>query len=474
MPSMDLAAAQDERKLRPAPRPERFTPWVVGGALFLQTLDATIVATALPTMARALDEPTIRLNSTITIYLLASAIFIPISGWLADRFGSKAVFRTSILVFTAASVLCGLAPNLEALLAARFLQGAAAAMITPVGRLLIVQRHDKADLVRAMAFLGIPIVVGPVVGPPLGGFIVQYFTWNWIFFVNIPIGLAMALLVERLISDIRSDGPKDFDFRGFLISAAGAALLVYGLSLASEPGSPASVWLLAVAAGAALGAGYVFHAKSRAGAILDLNVLRTPTFRIALVGSVALRLGSGATPFLLALLLQLQFGMDPLSSGLVTLTIAAAALLMKTTAQPIIKRFGYKRVLVTNTIITAATLMLWGAFQPGTPLLLMIILLLIGGFFRSLQFTSLNTLIFADLHAAQVSRGSSLASMMQQLADSVGIAVCAIILSIAAESAVSDSLAISICFVFLGAANLLALPLFLRMPSTTGDAVRGR
>lgn len=425
-------------------------------------------------MARALDEPTIRLNSTITIYLLASAIFIPISGWLADRYGSKAVFRSAILVFTAASVLCGLSPTLEALLAARFLQGAAAAMITPIGRLLIVERHDKADLVRAMAFLGIPIVVGPVVGPPLGGFIVQYFTWNWIFFVNVPIGLTMAFLVHRLISDIPREEPKTFDLLGFLVSGFGAATLVYGLSLAAEPGSPQPLAVFAIAAGLILGAGYVLHARGRADAILDLRVIQTHTFRIALIGSAVLRLGSGATPFLLALLLQLQFGMDPLSSGLVTLTIAVAALLMKTTAQPIIKRFGYKRVLVVNTLITAATLMAWGAFTPQTPLPLMIAALLIGGFFRSLQFTSLNTLIFADLQISQVSRASSLAATVQQLSESVGIAVCAIILSVAAGMAVADSSAISICFIFLGAANLAALPLYLRMPSTAGDDVRGR
>lgn len=465
---------EEKAPVRPPLRPERLTPWVVGGAIFLQTLDATIVATALPTMARDLNEPTIRLNSTITVYLLASAIFIPISGWLADRFGSKAVFRSAILVFTAASVLCGLSPNLEALLAARFLQGAAAAMITPIGRLLIVERHDKSDLVRAMAFLGIPIVVGPVVGPPLGGFIVQYFTWNWIFFVNIPIGLAMAFLVHRLITDVPRDGPKSFDLLGFVISGFGAAAFVYGLSLAAEPGSPRTVAMLAIALGLVLGASFVFHARGRSDALLDLGVFRTHTFRVALIGSAVVRLGSGATPFLLALLLQLQFGMNPFSSGLVTLTIAAAALLMKTTAQPIIKRFGYKRVLIVNTLITSGTLMLWGAFTPGTPLPLMIAALLVGGFFRSLLFTSLNTLIFADLTSAQISRASSLAATIQQLSESVGIAVCAIILSVAASIAIADSIAISICFIFLGAANVAALPLYLRMPSTAGDDVRGR
>jgi EmrB/QacA subfamily drug resistance transporter len=453
---------------------ESLTPWIIGGALFLQTLDATIVTTALPTMARALNEPAIRLNSIITAYLLASAIFIPISGWLADRFGSKPVFRVAILAFTFASLLCGLATTLETLLVARFFQGAAAAMITPVGRLLIVQHHASSDLLKAMASLGIPIVTGPVVGPPLGGLIVQYFSWHWIFLVNIPIGLVMAFLVQRFISDVPSEGVRPLDVRGFLLSGIGAALFVYGLSVASEQGSSLIVSFAAVAAGAMLTIIFVVHARRSSAPILDLSVLRADTFRAALVGSILLRMGAGASLFLLALLLQLQFDMTPLGSGLVTLTVAIAALIMKTTAQPIIKRLGYKRVLIANGVIVSAMLAAWGLLHANTPMSVVVAALLAGGFFRSLQFTALNTLIFADVSSAGLSRASSLAATIQQLADGVGIAVCAIILSIAATHGLDGTLAISMCFAFLSVAHLAALPSFLALDRAAGDALRGR
>lgn len=455
---------------------ERFAPWIVGSALFLITLDATIVSTALPTMAREFDEPILRLNRTITFYLMATAVFIPISGWLADQFGSKAVFQGALIGFILTSALCAAAPDLTSLVMARCLQGATAALITPVGRVLILQRHAKADLIRAMATLGIPIVLGPVVGPPLGGFFVEYLSWQWIFLVNIPVGALAVWLVRRFITDAPAQARTPIDLAGFFLSGLSVASLVYGLAMGAEADAPLLNWLLPLLVGAALAALFVVHARRHAHPVMNLDVLSIDTFSYALIGGSLLRIGVSASAFLLALMLQLEFGLSPLNAGLIALTSAAAALMMKTTAHSILKRFGYRRALIVNTFLICTSLISWGLLRDGTPLLLVIAVLFTGGFVRSLQFTALNTLAFADLASSQLSKASGLSAALQQLADSVGVGICAIILVHTAQHQGPDGQsvgAISACFYFLAAVNLLALPFFFRLRANAGDELRG-
>lgn len=459
------------------PNAERFAPWIVGSALFLITLDATIVSTALPTMAREFGEPILRLNGTITFYLMATAVFIPISGWLADRFGSKAVFQGALIGFIVTSALCAAAPDLISLVVARSLQGATAALITPVGRVVILQRHAKADLIRAMATLGIPIVLGPVVGPPLGGFFVQYLSWQWIFLINIPIGILAVWLVHRFIADAPAQARTPVDLVGFVLSGLSIASLVYGLAMGAETDAPVLHWLMPLLVGAALAALFVLHARRHVHPVMNLDVLAIDTFSYALIGGSLLRIGVTASVFVLALMLQLEFGLSPLNSGLVALTSAAAALMMKTTAQSILKRFGYRRALIFNTLLICLSLISWGLLRAGTPILLVIAVLFAGGFVRSLQFTALNTLAFADLAPHQVSKASGLSAAVQQLADSVGVGVCAIILAhtVQHDGPGGQSVgAISACFYFLAAVNLLALPFFVRLRANAGDELRGK
>ena len=364
-------------------------PMIIGCALFMQTLDATVISNALPTMARSLHEDPVTLNLAITSYLLASAVFLPISGWAADRFGAKQVFRIAIVLFALASLGCGVAQNLPELVAARMIQGMAGAMMAPVGRLVLLRSVPKSELVRAMSWLTMPAMLGPILGPPIGGFIVTFASWRWIFFINIPIGILGVALVSVFISNIREENPPPLDLRGFILTGFGLAGLVYGFENLGRGMLPFTVVAAMLLGGLVCLAIYARHARRTPHAILDLELLKIPTFMASTVGGAFLRMGMGATPFLLALLLQMGFGMSAFSAGLITFAGGAGALVMKATARPIISRFGFKTVLVVNTVITALSFMSYSLFQASTWPGLLIGIMLIGGFFRSLQFTAL-------------------------------------------------------------------------------------
>ncbi|MGH7837514.1 MAG: MFS transporter, partial [Candidatus Binataceae bacterium] len=396
-------------------------PTIVGCALFMQTLDSTVIATALPVIARSMGQNPIRLNLAITSYLLSLAVFIPISGWAADRFGARTVFRLAIALFTLGSILCGLSSTLTELVLARVVQGFGGAMMVPVGRLVVLRIVPKSRLVEAMSWLTIPAVLGPVFGPPVGGFIVTYSSWRWIFFMNVPIAILGVILVTLYIPDIRQEETIPLDFRGFVLTGLGLAGLVFGFETLGRAMLPASVVLTVMTTGVVCTVLYLWHSRRVANPIVDLTLMRIPTFAASVLGGGLARMGIGALPFLLAMLLQIVFGLTPFASGLITFTSAIGALTMKFTVSPIVRRFGFRSVLIGNGIISAILLISYAAFRPGFPTSLMIATLLAGGFFRSLQFTALNTVAYADISQPLMSRATTLSSMAQQLFLSLGV-----------------------------------------------------
>jgi EmrB/QacA subfamily drug resistance transporter len=462
------------------PAPARMglaAPLIIGSALFMQTLDSTVITNALPTMARALGQDVLTLNLAITVYLLAAAVFLPISGWLADRFGAKLVFRIAIVGFAASSLLCGLSQSLPELIAARFAQGMAGAMMTPVGRLVLLRSTPKSELVRATAYLTMPAMLGPVLGPLVGGFMVTYWSWRWIFLINVPMGVLGVVLISLFIRDVREPIRTPLDWRGFLLTGLGLAGLVYGFENVGRGAAPVSLVIGLLSFGALCLSLFVLHARRTPHAILDLTLFRIPTFSASLIGGASIRMAMGASPFLLALLLQLGFGLNALASGMITFTSAAAALIMKTTAGPILRRFGFKSVLVFNSLITAATFVSYALFRVHTPYALMVAALLVGGFFRSLQFTALNSLAFADIDHGRMSRASSLSSMVQQLSQSFGIGLAALLLASIKAAHHSPRLTaqdISPAFVVVGLLTLLGLIFYLPLPANAGAEVSGR
>lgn len=407
---------------------ERLIPLIVAVALFMENMDATVIATSLPAIAADLGESPIALKLALTSYLLSLAVFIPASGWTADRFGARTVFRLAILVFTVGSIACGFAESLGGLVAARILQGLGGAMMTPVGRLLLVRSIEKRALVDAMAWLTIPALVGPVVGPPVGGWITTTFAWQWVFWINVPIGLLGIVLVSRYIEEVAEPDPGPFDTLGFVLSGLGVAGLAFGLSVAGLDMLPPVPVAAIIAVGVIAGALYVRHARRTARPILDLSLLAIPTFRASWYGGFLVRVGVGAIPFLLPLMLQLGFGLTPLQSGLITFAAAVGALFMKTLAGRLLRRFGYRTVLTVNAVLCGLSIAVCSLFGPATPYAAMVALLLAGGFFRSLQFTSLNTLAFADIDRERMSAATSLASVGQQVSLSCGVALAALVL----------------------------------------------
>jgi EmrB/QacA subfamily drug resistance transporter len=416
-------------------RPSVLTPLIVAFALFMENLDSTIVSTSLPAIASDLHQDPIALKLSMTSYLLAQAVFIPASGWAADRFGARTVFRTAIFVFLVGSILCGLSSTLHQFVGARIIQGCGGAMMSPVGRLVLMRTIERSELVRALAWLTIPALLGPMLGPPVGGFITTYLHWRWNFWINVPIGVLGMILVSLYIGEFREQNPAPFDARGFALSGLGLSSLIFGLTVLGRGFLPLPWTVALIVCGCVLVALYVLHARRAKNPILDLSLLRIPTYRASVIGGSLFRIGVGATPFLLPLLLQLGFGMSPFQSGLTTFVSTAGALMMKATAASTLQKFGFKRVLLVNGILASLLLGATGLFTLATPQLVVMGVLFCGGFFRSLQFTATNALAYADVSEAQLSRATSFYAVAQQLSLSAGVTVAAAALEIAQEFA---------------------------------------
>lgn len=455
----------------------RMIPFIVGCALFMQMLDATVVATALPAMALNFGTTVVHMNVTITSYLLATAVFVPISGWAADRFGARAVFLAAIALFTLSSVACAASVTLAQLVAARLVQGAAGAMMVPVGRIILLRRIPKAELLKAMAFLTIPALLGPVIGPPVGGFLVTYASWHWIFLINIPVGILGIYMVRRWIAADVPDSRPRLDTVGFLLSSAAMAALMSCLEAAGHGSLGLWPTLGLLGLGLVCGILYIRHARHVTYPIIDLSLLRIQTFAVSVLGGNLCRFSVGASPFLLAILLQVGFGLSAFSAGMITFTSAAGAMLMKLVATPIVRRFGFRRVLVANALIAAAFIAACALFQADTPIWAMVAVLLVGGFFRSLQFTAINALTYADLDSAQMSRASSFAATAQQLGISLGVACAAMTLNLSMTlrgGVEADRIDVMWGFAVIALIVAASALSFRRLPARAGSQLRAR
>lgn len=453
------------------------TPLIIATALFMEQLDGTVLATALPAMAVDLHEDPVALKLALTSYLLALAVFIPLSGWAADKFGARRVFRAAIIVFTLGSVLCGFSHSLATIVAARVVQGMGGAMMVPVGRLVILRTAQRRDLVRALAWLTIPALIGPMIGPPLGGFIATYFHWRYIFWINVPIGALGVALVSRFIPDLYEEFARPLDVKGAVLSGLALSFLVFGFTIAGRGFAPTPLVALIVAVGAVAALVYIRHARHAAHPIIDLRLLRVPTFRAAVFGGFFFRIGLGAIPFLLPLLLQAGFNLTAYQSGLLTFVAAAGAIAMKTTAQPILNHFGFRRVLTFNALISSAFLAGNAFFAIDTPHWLIMCVLLVGGFFRSLEFTALNSIAYADVEPAAMSNATSFAAVGQQLSLSTGVAIGAAALEATRALHGGGGLRatdFAPAFFLVAALSAVSVVSFMRLAPDAGNELAGR
>lgn len=456
---------------------ERLVPLIVAVALFMENMDSTVIATSLPAIATDIGTSPLELKLAITSYLLALAIFIPASGWMADRFGARTIFRSAIAVFLIGSIGCALSHSLWHFVVARFFQGMGGAMMSPVGRLVLIRTVGKRKLVDAMALLTMPALIGPMLGPALGGFITTYATWHWIFLINIPIGLVGIALVSRFFENWRAEISEPFDLLGLVLIGLGVGGLAFGMTVTGIKLVPASVVVALLIGGAAATLAYVLRARGMAAPVIDLTLFRLATFRAGVVGGFIFRIGAGALPFLLPLLMQLGFGMTPFQSGLVTLSTAVGAMLMKSVVPRILRRAGFRNVLTWNALVAAAMLAACAAFTQATPVPVMIAVLLAGGFFRSLQFTSVNVIAFAEVEPARMSRATSLTAMAQQLSLSTGVALGALVLETVLRFNGQDALAAEDfppAFLLVGLVSASSILLFVRMPPDAGAEMADR
>ncbi len=406
---------------------------------------------------------------------MALAIFIPVSGWMSDRFGAKTIFRVAIGVFVAGSIACAFAGSIHAFVLARFLQGIGGSMMTPVARLLLVRGTPRSELVAAMAWLTIPAMVGPILGPPLGGFLTTYLSWHWIFWINVPIGLAGIALVSRFLPASPPRPPRPIDGLGFVLCGVAFAGLVFGMSVVSLPALPLAWGYATIALGVVCGLAYLRHARRTPHPLLDPAMLRYPLFRAGILGGSLFRVGIGAIPFLLPLMLQLGFGLNPFESGMITFIGAVGALASKFGAQWVFRRFGFRTVLAAGAFVSSAFIALNALFVPSTPLVLIMAVLLVGGVLRSLCFTGVNAMVFGDIDDADSGQATAINAVAQQISLATGVALAGGILDIAGQLhgggiALGD---FHVAFLIVAVVAGLATIVFLRLPGDAGAAVTG-
>ena len=416
------------------------------------------------------------MSSAITSYILSLAVFIPISGWVADRFGARIVFQAAIVIFTLGSTLCGLSNSVVELTSARVLQGIGGAMLVPVGRLVLLKSVGKSELVQAMAVLAVPAQLGPVLGPPVGGFITTYISWRWIFLINVPIGVLGIVLATLYIENYRETERPPLDWLGFILSGTALSCTIYGLDSLGRNTDNIIGTLGFIGVGLVIGVFSIRHARRSPHPLIDLSLIRIPTFGVNFWGGTLFRAGIGALPFLLPLLFQVVFGMSAFSSGLLTFASAVGSIAMKASTPPILKRFGFRNVLIWNGVLTTLSLLSCIMFRSTTPATVIFLVLLVGGFFQSLQFSSLNSIPYADIPPNKMSSATSLAQLMQQVGKAVGIAVAAVILQLTLAWRGADQLSTTeFLYAFIGCAmfSLASLPFYIALSSDSGAELSG-
>ncbi|MCA0242071.1 MAG: DHA2 family efflux MFS transporter permease subunit [Proteobacteria bacterium] len=458
----------------------RYLPWIVAIALFMEQLDSTIVNTSIPAMAASLGVTPLSLKAVSSSYILSLAVSIPISGWLAERFGSRRVFLAAVALFTLSSVLCGLAPSAHLLVAARVPQGIAAAMMMPVGRMAIIRTFPKGELLRAMNFVIVPALLGPLLGPTVGGLIVHWLSWRDIFFVNVPVGLLCLWVGWRHMPDYRADTVRPLDLRGFALFGSGIALLSWLLEVFGEHGLTWRQALLPLAVSALLLLGYGWHARRAPHPLLSLDLFRLRTFRVSVIGGFVTRLGVGGMPFLLPLLFQVGMGLPAWQSGLLMMPAALAAMGMKVISATMLRHLGFRRVLMINTVLVACTMALYALVGPATPLAVIVLLGLSMGLFNSLQFSSMNSMAYADVGDRDAAMASTIASTLQQLSMSFGLACGSLVAGLYLDDLPQSSPtavigALHHAFLTLAALTLVSSLMFRTLHVDDGDSVsRGR
>ncbi len=469
-----LVQARDDATLSDTAR--RLLPWLVAVGFFMESLDTTILNTAVPAIAQALKVPPLSMKAVLASYTLSLAVFIPISGWMANRFGTRRVFASAIGIFTLGSFLCGLCTDIHALVACRILQGCGGALMLPVGRLTMVRTFPKSQLIGAMSFVAMPGLIGPMLGPLLGGLIIAYFHWSVIFFVNIPIGLCGLYMVYRHLPNYREPRNYPLDIVGLVLFGSGISLLSYVLEVFGETSlSGREILGLLTIAAALLGA-YGLNTMRTAHPLLRLGLVRIRSFRVAVSGNLFTRLGIGGIPFLLPLLYQVGLGFTPIQSGLLIMPQALAAMSLKLTMPHILRKFGFRRVLIVNTITLGFMIFLFSTIDAGTRVWLIVLMAFTYGFLTSLQYTSMNTLAYADVNAREASGASTIASTVQQMAVSFGVATA----SFAAALFVPDRVHASspemihglhLALLALGSLTIVSTIVFGQLKTGDGDAV---
>jgi EmrB/QacA subfamily drug resistance transporter len=456
-----------------APRLRVMIPLVVGCAFFMEGLDSTMIAVSIPAMAKSLGESPLRLNLVIASYLLSLAVFIPVSGWIADRLGTRMVFCAAVLIFAAGSALCGISTSLPMLVGFRVIQGFGGAMMTPVGRLILLRSFPRASLLSAMNWMTIPAMIGPTVGPIVGGVLTSYASWRWVFYLNIPMGVLGAVLGFLLFENFRAPAPQRFDLGGFFIAAVGLFLFEFAIENLGRPmiapwvGEalfPISVAILYI---------YVRHARASPAPVLDLNLLKIKTFRIGTVTGGICRMGLDATPFMLPLLFQIGFGLSPMQAGTLTFSSTLGAMLVRAGSRPLLRWLGFRRALIFGALGAAAVTAFFALLNADTPTWIVIACVLVSGCVRSIQYLALNTISFADVPSPLLSRSTSVSGVFQQLARGFGVALGAALLALVAGG---DQVSVGnfrIVFLLIAVVPLISTLGFLRLDEDDGAEVSG-
>ncbi|MVS97728.1 MFS transporter [Devosia marina] len=449
----------------------RATPLILATAIFMENMDSTVIATSLAAIAADIGTDPISLKLALTAYLVALAIFIPISSWMADRFGARRVFRLAMLVFMIGSIGCAFSGSLAQFVGARFIQGMGGAMMGPVARLVLVRMTPRHQLVDAMAWLTIPGLIGPIVGPPFGGFLTTYFSWHWIFIINIPIGLLGMALVGIALPNETRNKPRNIDGKGFVLAGLAFALFAFGCSVISLPALPPIYGFVAAALGIGLGYFYTRHALATEYPLLDLRLLRLPIFRVSVVAGSFFRLGQGAVPFLFPLMLQLSFGLSPFESGMVTFVAAVGALAAKFVANWIFKLWGFKYPLLIASLVSTLGILVMGFYVPSTPIPLILGILVFTGFWQSTFWTGSNAFVFADVEDKDAGQANVISQVWGQLMFAMGVAVGGGTLELAHRLRGGGELALAdfhMAFFVVSAISAVAVVMFLRLPRNAG------
>lgn len=448
----------------------RILPLVLAVALFMENMDSNVISTSLPAIAADLNTSPIALKLAVTAYLVALSVFIPISGWMADRFTARHVFRVAICVFLLGSILCAASFSLEFFVFARFLQGMGGAMMTPVGRLLLVRSTPKNELVVALAWFSVPALIGPLVGPLVGGFLTTWYSWHWIFLINIPIGIIGLILATIYLPLDEKPLLRTLDWWGFILSGLALSGFIFGLSAISLAAIPQWVGVLCVIGSIFCGFFYIRHARTIPHPLLDLNLFKDSVFRISITGGSVFRVGIGAIPFLLPLMLQIGFGLNPLQSGLITFVGAIGSMCMKFGANKIFRTFGFRKVLMAGALISACFTAANGFFTPTTPVVLILLVLLIGGFLRSMFFSGTNALSYAHISKEQISQATPIAAVAQQASMALGVTIAGSILEACLQfhGGALRLVDFHISFFIIGAFSALAFFIFRKLPANAG------